>query len=153
MKKEPSLKTIKPTRRVRAFGLAGLLAMMLMAGNGWSADPVILRQQSPPSLRLVPIPEPANLVEYVVDRTAAIALGKALFWDMQVGSDGVQACGTCHFHAGADSRTKNQVGPGLNAGDNTFQVGGTERDARVLPFSLPSEAQPGFSEFAYYKRL
>jgi len=34
--------------------------------------------------------EPSN-------RNAAIALGKAFFWDMQVGSDGVQSCGTCHF--------------------------------------------------------
>ena len=32
---------------------------------------------------------------------------------MQVGSDGVQACGTCHFRAGADPRTKNQISPGL----------------------------------------
>ena len=36
-------------------------------------------------------------------------LGKALFWDMQVGSDGIQACATCHFQAGADVRSKNQV--------------------------------------------
>ena len=33
---------------------------------------------------------------------AAIQLGKALFWDMQVGSDGIQACATCHFRAGAE---------------------------------------------------
>lgn len=32
---------------------------------------------------------------------------------MQVGSDGVQACATCHFRAGADPRKKNQIGPGL----------------------------------------
>ena len=47
-------------------------------------------------------------------RQQLIQLGKALFWDMQVGSDGVQACATCHFHAGADSRTVNQLSPGLN---------------------------------------
>lgn len=67
----------------------------------------------PPSLRAVPIPEPPNLAEFVKDRTAAIALGKALFWDMRVGSDGVTACATCHFHAGADSRSRNAVSPGL----------------------------------------
>lgn len=48
----------------------------------------------------------------VVDQTAAIQLGKALFWDVNVGSDGV-ACASCHFHAGADRRTRNQLGPGL----------------------------------------
>jgi hypothetical protein len=49
-------------------------------------------------------------------------LGKALFWDMQVGSDGVQACATCHFRAGADPRTKNQISPGFLR--VTFQPGG-----------------------------
>jgi cytochrome c peroxidase len=38
---------------------------------------------------------------------------------MQVGSDGVQACGTCHFSAGADIRSSNQISPGLQ--DNNFQ--------------------------------
>ena len=68
------------------------------------------------TLKGVPVPEPVNLGDYITtNRTAVIALGKALFWDMQVGSDGVQACGTCHFHAGADSRTRNQINPGLKA--------------------------------------
>ena len=50
----------------------------------------------------------------VKDPAALIRLGKALFWDMQAGSDGVQACATCHFNAGADSRSKNQISPGLH---------------------------------------
>ena len=48
----------------------------------------------------------------VVDQKAAIQLGKALFWDMNVGSDGV-ACASCHFHAGADRRTRNQLNSGM----------------------------------------
>jgi cytochrome c peroxidase len=36
-----------------------------------------------------------------------------LFWDTQVGSNGNQACATCHFHAGVDTREKNQLSPGL----------------------------------------
>jgi cytochrome c peroxidase len=40
-------------------------------------------------------------------------LGKALFWDMQVGGDGIQSCASCHFHAGADNRKTNQISPGL----------------------------------------
>jgi len=55
-------------------------------------------------------------------RETAIALGKALFWDMQVGSDAVQSCGSCHFHAGADNRTRNQVNPNHLGGDLSFQV-------------------------------
>ena len=45
------------------------------------------------------------------------ALGKALFWDMQVGGDGITACATCHYHAGADHRRNNQLSPGLKGGD------------------------------------
>ncbi len=44
-------------------------------------------------------------------------LGKALFWDMQVGGDGIQACASCHYNAGSDSRITNQISPGLKAGD------------------------------------
>src|SRR5438067_5907669 len=73
----------------------------------------------PRPLRRIPVPEPVHVEQYVVDRAAAIRLGKALFWDMQVGSDGIQACGTCHFHAGADARLKNQLNPDLN-GNNPF---------------------------------
>ncbi len=47
----------------------------------------------------------------VVDPIAALQLGKALFWDMNAGSDGV-ACASCHFHAGADRRILNQLEPG-----------------------------------------
>jgi cytochrome c peroxidase len=60
----------------------------------------------------ITVPEPPDLGEYVKDKELAIVLGKALFWDMQVGSDG-QACASCHFQAGADNRVKNQLSPGL----------------------------------------
>ncbi|MFN7147424.1 MAG: cytochrome c peroxidase, partial [Myxococcota bacterium] len=60
----------------------------------------------------VPVPRPSDLSSIVKDERAAIVLGKALFWDMQVGSD-TQACASCHFHAGADNRAKNQLSPGL----------------------------------------
>jgi cytochrome c peroxidase len=76
------------------------------------------------SLKKVPTPEPANLTQFLRTnnkgaitagaRAAAIALGKALFWDQAAGSDG-QACASCHFNAGADSRTRNQIDPGLRA--------------------------------------
>jgi cytochrome c peroxidase len=59
----------------------------------------------------------------IADKTAAIELGKSLFWDMQAGSDDTQACASCHFNAGADSRVNNDVNPGQAGGDNTFQLG------------------------------
>jgi cytochrome c peroxidase len=76
------------------------------------------------SLANVPTPEVENLSEFLKpgrgSRKAAIRLGKTLFWDMQVGSDG-QACGSCHFHAGADSRERNQLSPGLKINDPALQ--------------------------------
>jgi cytochrome c peroxidase len=65
------------------------------------------------SLKGITPRDPKELTRFIRDRGAAIALGKAFFWDMQAGSDG-QACASCHFHAGADNRTKNQLNPGLN---------------------------------------
>ena len=69
----------------------------------------------PISLKHLSVPEVPGLLSgdnpIIVNKTAAIALGKALFWDTNVGSDGM-ACGSCHFHAGADRRVKNQIAPG-----------------------------------------
>ena len=62
------------------------------------------------------VPKPTNFLgPYVTDEAAAIRLGKALFWDMQAGSDGKTACATCHFSAGTDSRTRNTLNPGKDA--------------------------------------
>jgi cytochrome c peroxidase len=57
----------------------------------------------------VPLP---NLDGIVADKAAAIQLGKALFWDAAIGSDG-QSCASCHFQAGADPRITNALSPGL----------------------------------------
>jgi cytochrome c peroxidase len=110
----------------------------LQANCGTQTNPATCRVntkvQAP--LSAVKVPEPTNLYEFVSNKQRAIELGKALFWDMQVGSDGVQACASCHFNAGADSRTKNQLSPGIlnvqidqtsgsiiEAIDTTFEAG------------------------------
>jgi len=77
----------------------------------------------PRSLTAFPVPEPSNLDRFVRDREAAVRLGKALFWDQSLGSDGKIACASCHFAAGADARSKNQRSPGLLAGDSGFFAG------------------------------
>ena len=74
----------------------------------------------PPALSLSDVPSVPGLDAYVKDANAAVVLGKALFWDQATGSDGL-ACASCHYHAGADSRVKNQLDPGLAGGDKTFQ--------------------------------
>lgn len=96
----------------------------------------------PGSLKRIPVPEPTDLGLYVRDRAAAIVLGKALFWDMQVGSDGVVACATCHFRAGADPRSINQINPGGQ--DNPRQIVdlGINRQLQPADFPLRRLADP-----------
>jgi cytochrome c peroxidase len=64
---------------------------------------------TPGPLTTVAIPLPPDLATYVRDPNTLLVLGKALFWDMQVGNSGQQACASCHFHAGADHRRTNQL--------------------------------------------
>src|SRR5579863_6812064 len=61
------------------------------------------------SLKRVALPQFTNAGKYINDPNALVALGKAFFWDMQMGSDGRVACASCHFHAGADHRMQNQL--------------------------------------------
>ncbi|HET9596709.1 MAG TPA: cytochrome c peroxidase [Anaeromyxobacteraceae bacterium] len=62
----------------------------------------------------VPTLDPTLAAYYIADVTAATQLGKAFFWDVQAGSDNRTACATCHFQAGVDVRTRNQLNPGAN---------------------------------------
>ncbi|MEH2248738.1 cytochrome-c peroxidase [Nostoc sp.] len=113
---------------LRTITIAAIILVAVIAGNTVSA------QVTPPlaSLKSISVPQPDNLGDFVKDKVAAIKLGKTLFWDIQVGSDGLTSCASCHFHAGADNRSKNQISPGLLRikadgtanPDTVFDVGG-----------------------------
>src|SRR5262245_4997368 len=115
---QPTWKTVVVFLALRELIVTGTLVLATAP-----PDATIARIPNPPlssdlanlpgDLRGVAVPAPANLDDFVKDPVLARALGKALFWDMQVGSDNVQACASCHFRAGADPRAKNQVSPGL----------------------------------------
>lgn len=77
-------------------------------GNVSVAEPV----SAPAPLSTVKVPLPDGLDSFVKNKDAAILLGKSLFWDMQVGSDGKTACASCHYQAGADIRITHQLNPG-----------------------------------------
>ena len=106
------------------------------------------RQAGLAALSTVRVPRPPNLDEFFQpgQERLALQLGKALFWDVQVGSDG-QACGSCHFHAGADNRVKNQVNPGLKGNDKTFggmvTEAGKARGLTAAPFGPNYSLQAG----------
>lgn len=84
------------------------LGFVLALGLAVSAQP--LR-----SLKTLAVPATPGLNAFVRDQDAVVALGKAFFWDMQAGSDGRTSCATCHFHAGADHRSQNQIADPNNA--------------------------------------
>lgn len=155
---------VRPRRRITAVKIALILTAFVIAfaripgyfvnavtsGSVQSpADGTIARVPDPPNpldvpnlpgdLRAIQVPEPTNLGEFVRDAEMARALGKALFWDMQVGSDGVQACATCHFRAGADPRTKNQINPGAKQvpdADTEFSTG-AGLNHQIVPNDFP----------------
>ena len=81
-------------------------------GGGGSKDVASLKGVSPLS---------RDVSAYIKDLAAAKQLGKALFWDIQVGSDGT-ACASCHYHGGADIRTKGQLDPSVRNTDSTINL-------------------------------
>jgi len=92
---------------------------------------------------------PGRLRGMPIGREAAQILGKALFWDMQVGSDGVQACASCHFHAGVDNRNKNQRNPNTTGPDGNLatlealaESNTTDFNSEVLPGDFPFHNAP-----------
>ncbi len=123
------MKNFTTFRRSRIHLIWALAGVVAMAGAAVAQQicptiPSLAFQFVPVnnSLKGATIPLPKQLDTVIKDRQKAIVLGKAFFWDKQAGSDG-QACASCHFHAGADNRTKDQLDPGLRAvpSDTTFK--------------------------------
>ncbi|NOT13693.1 MAG: cytochrome-c peroxidase [Methylococcaceae bacterium] len=115
-------------------------------------DPNALRAfpEMPGSLKCIPAPQPFTLDDngnqvaitpsIIKNKAAAIALGKMLFWDSQVGSDGI-ACASCHFHAGADNRFKNQINPGFRNASGDVADDGQTPIGNVFDF-MASDTSP-----------
>ena len=125
-------------RLIPAFAI-GILALELVSAAGASQGNDTRRIAVTGSLKTVPVPMPSNLTDFVKDKAAAIALGKSLFWDMQVGGDGRQACASCHFQAGADVRSNNQLNPGAN---HSFDVGGPNHQLAAAEFPFHQLSNP-----------
>lgn len=105
------------------YTVHGVIGTAIGQGVGCSVQiippPLEPPLEPPPPLDTLEVLLPPTLIDYVSDQQAAIRLGKAFFWDMQAGSDGITACGTCHYHAGADARKFGQRNPGA---DGAFSV-------------------------------
>lgn len=118
-------KDFQSRRKTKLAGRSAVLltitALASTVGYGWAA-PIngALSTVAVPDVNWIGLLEGPGDWERITNpnyRTALRQLGKALFWDMQVGGDGVLACASCHYHAGGDNRHINQASPGLKAGD------------------------------------
>jgi cytochrome c peroxidase len=118
------------------IALAGL-GTWLAAGGGGHAG----ARGEPPlaPLDTLNVARPTNEGDFVADRTAAVKLGKAFFWDMQAGSDGRTACASCHYNAGADNRSRNEVNPRGTAG---FTVGAPNSKLSAADFPFHRLSNP-----------
>ncbi|BDI06804.1 cytochrome-c peroxidase [Sphaerotilus microaerophilus] len=141
---QPSSRDHAPALHVRAWRAVTLTATAALLTLSAQA-------QTPSSLARASRPEPSNLGSYVADRSSAIALGKALFWDMQVGSDGRTACASCHFHAGADPRSKNQLSRGPNG--TSFAFAGPNHQLTAGDYPFHKLADPGNRDSAVLRSL
>jgi len=119
----------------------GLLAMAVLLACAEGASAQFLE----PSLKTVSRPEPSNINDFIADRDAAIRLGKALFWDIRLGSDNQTACATCHHHAGADSRVTNIAHPGADGNFTPGCIPGQPIPAAMFPTSQFELAADRFS--------
>jgi cytochrome c peroxidase len=116
-------------RRVRvALLVVGVLCLVvLVAGNASAGGGKNFLPLNPANA-----PKPPDLQRFIRDEAAAQKLGKALFWDMQAGSDGRTACASCHYAAGADSRSRNQ----LNPRGGTFTAKGPNAQLELSDFPI-----------------
>jgi len=139
----------------RRTGGTGILAAFLLAATLGDVSGALAHTGIPPSLKGVEIAEVPGLLSgtdrVIRSQRYAELLGKALFWDVQVGSDGV-ACATCHHQAGADGRLTNTLSPGRAPGSgptaSTFEAvgsgstGGPNYTLRRADFPLHKLSDP-----------
>ena len=147
------------TSAVALAHMSGYFVGAVKASNTvTTADVTIARVPNPPltsdlvnlpgDLRAVTVPEPGNLGDFVSNPNMARAIGKALFWDMQVGSDGVQACVFLPLPSRSGSSFEEPVKLGNQAAaepDLTYSTGpGPNYQLKSEDFPLTHLAIPGF---------
>jgi cytochrome c peroxidase len=122
--------------------VCSLLTLGVAACGGIDIDPGAVSQaisNNPAPLGSVPAPQPSG--GDIQDQSAAIRLGKALFWDVQAGGDGTTACASCHFQGGADNRRVNTIHPGP---DGIFASGGvTAAGQTFTPTNITNDDRVG----------
>lgn len=134
------------------FGFGNFDVTLTVSGpagaSSFTLDSAVELLGEPPSaLGTMPIPMPDQLGDFVADMPSAVLLGKALFWDVQLGSDGLTACASCHYHAGVDNRPRNTLHPGANGRFDPTHTGAggpnTLLNAGDFPFTKFADPMDG----------
>src|SRR3954453_16253345 len=122
------------SRRTRVvLAVLAFATLVALGAGGWrSADAKNVGMRP---LSQLAVPASPELEQFVRDDTSLARLGKALFWDMQAGSDGRTACASCHYSGGADNRSRNQ----LNPRGGSFNVGGPNSQLSAADFPIHSD--------------
>src|SRR3954453_22043433 len=125
------------SRRTRVvLAVLAFATLVALGAGGWrSADAKNVGMRP---LSQLAVPASPELEQFVRDTTSLERLGKALFWDMQAGSDGRTACASCHYSGGADNRSRNEVNPR----GGTFQVKNPNEDLTTGDFPFHKLADP-----------
>lgn len=127
----------------RFVGWVGVLGVLGVLGAAHAQRGTAL--DYPPPLGSVWVPTPTNIDDFIDDSDLAVVLGKALFWDVQVGSDMQTACATCHGHAGADARIWNTMHPGFNGSFDGGVLPGGVLNTEFFPTTVFEQPGSRFS--------
>src|SRR3954469_26064835 len=124
------------SRRTRVvLAELSLATLVALGAGGWRAAGAKNGGRDMRPLSQLRVPAVAELDQFVRDDTSLARLGKALFWDMQAGSDGRTACASCHYDAGADNRSRNQ----LNPRGGSFTVGAPNSQLTAADFPIHTD--------------
>ena len=124
-----------PRRARFVLAVLALATLVALGAGGWHGAAAKNGGAGLRPLAQLAVPTSPQLDQFVRDNTALTRLGKALFWDMQAGSDGRTACASCHYSAGADSRSRNQ----LNPRGGSFTVGGPNSQLTAADFPIHTD--------------
>jgi len=133
---------------VRAAALGTVALLVAACGGaddgsamGSGAIASVSQAESGDLAPLSTVPVPQAIGGDIRDQAAAVRLGKAFFWDVQVGGDGVTACASCHFQGGADNRLLNTLNPGP---DGIFNSGGVTAAGQLFtPSNIVNDDRVG----------
>ena len=131
------MKKRRPTRRAFAQ-LVPLVLIGLPIAGGVAMTAAKMMEEPEDFFPPVPVPAENPMTE------EKRVLGKILFWDEQLGSDGTMACGTCHRAAAGGTDPRVGINPGPDG------VPGTPDDRRGSPGVVHADRDDEYAPVQFF---